>query len=93
VRLVAGASLAAHEEPAVASASEPDGLAANAVSASISMVVVFGHSHQPLCEVGVDGQLLVNPGSPVERRRSPTHTIAVLDLHDGRVEHARIVDV
>jgi putative phosphoesterase len=56
-------------------------------------VVVFGHSHMPLCEVGVDGQLLVNPGSPIERRRSPTHTIAVLDLHDGRVEHARIVDV
>ena len=56
-------------------------------------VVVFGHSHQPVCEVGVDGQLLVNPGSPTERRRSPTHTIAVLDLHDGRVAHAAIVDV
>src|SRR3954451_16433949 len=35
VRLVAGASLAAPQEPAAASASEPDGLAANAVSASI----------------------------------------------------------
>jgi putative phosphoesterase len=56
-------------------------------------VVVFGHSHQPVCEVGVDGQLLVNPGSPIERRRAPTHTVAVLDLEDGRVAHAAIVDV
>jgi predicted phosphodiesterase len=63
----------------------------NEVSASIS--TVFGHSHQPLCEVGVDGQLLLNPGSPIERRRAPTHTVAVLDLRDGRVEHAAIVDV
>jgi putative phosphoesterase len=56
-------------------------------------VVVFGHSHMPQCDAGVDGQLLVNPGSAIERRRSPTHTIAVLDLHDGRVAHAAIVDV
>jgi putative phosphoesterase len=56
-------------------------------------VVVFGHSHQPVCEVGVDGQLLVNPGSPIERRRAPTHTIAVLDLAVGRIAHAAIVDV
>jgi putative phosphoesterase len=56
-------------------------------------VVVFGHSHQPMCEVGIDGQLLVNPGSPTERRRAPTHTIGVLDLSDGRVAHATIVDV
>jgi putative phosphoesterase len=56
-------------------------------------VVVFGHSHDPVCEVGVDGQLLVNPGSPIERRRAPTHTIAVLDLAVGRIAHAAIVDV
>jgi putative phosphoesterase len=56
-------------------------------------VVVFGHSHQPVCEVGVDGQLLVNPGSPIERRRAPTHTVPVHALPDGRVEHAAIIDV
>jgi putative phosphoesterase len=56
-------------------------------------VVVFGHSHEPQCEPGVDGQLLVNPGSPTERRRASTHTLAVLELRDGRVEHAAIVDV
>jgi putative phosphoesterase len=54
-------------------------------------VVVFGHSHEPQCEEGEGGQLLVNPGSPTERRLQPAHTLAVLDLHDGRVEHAAIV--
>jgi putative phosphoesterase len=32
--------------------------------------VVFGHSHQPLCEPH-DGVLLFNPGSLTDRRRSP----------------------
>lgn len=35
-------------------------------------VVVFGHSHIPWNERGVDDQLLFNPGSPTERRRQPT---------------------
>ncbi|MEY2455654.1 MAG: uncharacterized protein QOK06_748, partial [Acidimicrobiaceae bacterium] len=56
-------------------------------------VVVFGHSHEPQCELDVDGQLLLNPGSPIERRRARTHTIAVFDVHDGRIERAAIVDV
>ncbi|MEY2436798.1 MAG: uncharacterized protein QOF97_1634, partial [Acidimicrobiaceae bacterium] len=44
-------------------------------------IVVFGHSHEPQCELDVDGQLLLNPGSPIERRRARTHTIAVFDVH------------
>ena len=48
-------------------------------------VVVFGHSHIPWDEVGVDGQLLFNPGSPTERRAQPHHTLGTLDLRDGRV--------
>jgi uncharacterized protein len=32
--------------------------------------VVFGHSHQPLCEWRA-GVLLFNPGSATDRRRSP----------------------
>lgn len=53
-------------------------------------VVVFGHSHVPVNEPGVDGQLLFNPGSPTERRRQPHRTIGVLELTDGRVRDARI---
>lgn len=46
-------------------------------------VVVFGHSHMPLVEHGLHGMLLLNPGSPTDRRRAPKHTMAVLDLGDG----------
>lgn len=53
-------------------------------------VVVFGHSHIPWHDAGVDGQLLFNPGSPTERRAQPHHTLGTLDLADGRVTAARI---
>lgn len=53
-------------------------------------VVVFGHSHAPCNEAGVDGQLLFNPGSPTERRRQPHRTVGVLQLVAGEVRAARI---
>lgn len=58
-----------------------------------SAVVVFGHSHQPVDEVGVDGQRLFNPGSPTQRRRAPTKTMGWLELQDRRVVSHEIVDV
>jgi uncharacterized protein len=54
-------------------------------------VVVFGHSHIPWNEQGVDGQLLFNPGSPTERRRQPRRTFGVLELEKGAVKRASIV--
>lgn len=52
-------------------------------------LVVFGHSHVPWDTVGLDGQLLLNPGSPTERRAQPHHTMATLDVEDGKVvDHA-----
>jgi len=56
-------------------------------------VVVFGHTHEPCAQMGVDGQLLFNPGSPTQRRRQPFHTFGELELRDGRVESHRIVRV
>jgi putative phosphoesterase len=56
-------------------------------------VVLFGHSHVPCNEVGVDGQLLFNPGSPTERRSQPHPTAGVLQLDDGEVLDHRIVIV
>ena len=47
-------------------------------------VVVFGYSHIPWDDAGVDGQLLFNPGSPTDRRTQP-HTLGTLDLDAGRV--------
>ena len=42
--------------------------------------VIFGHSHIPLHERDSDGFQIFNPGSPTERRRSPAHTMGLLDL-------------
>lgn len=56
-------------------------------------MVVFGHSHLPLDEEGVDGQRLFNPGSPTWKRQAPTHTIGLLEIVDGTLVERRIVDV
>ncbi|HET6793529.1 MAG TPA: metallophosphoesterase family protein [Acidimicrobiales bacterium] len=56
-------------------------------------VVVFGHSHIPVDAVGVDGQILFNPGSPTERRSQPERTVGVLELSHGRVVGRRHVVV
>lgn len=55
-------------------------------------LVVFGHSHVPVDSVGVDGQRLLNPGSATQRRRAPTHTLAVVTCDDGHLQ-TQIVDL
>ena len=52
---------------------------------------VFGHSHIPLCDDDGD-LLLLNPGSPTDRRRMPTFTMAVMTVSNGTVA-AAIVDL
>ena len=47
-------------------------------------VVVFGHSHIPFLE-DEDDFMLLNPGSPTDRRRQPRHTFALLYAEEGRV--------
>ena len=47
-------------------------------------VVVFGHSHIPWLE-DEDGQMLLNPGSPTDRRRAPDHTFALLHAEAGGI--------
>ena len=54
-------------------------------------LVVFGHSHVPIDQIGIDGQRLFNPGSPTVRRRQPHHTIGQLVLDDGEIADHRIV--
>lgn len=42
-------------------------------------VIVYGHSHIPF--VGVrDGVLVLNPGSPTDKRRNPRFSYAILEL-------------
>jgi putative phosphoesterase len=46
-------------------------------------LVAYGHTHMP--EVArSDGVWIVNPGSPTERRRAPSHSMVV--IRDGRPE-------
>jgi uncharacterized protein len=46
--------------------------------------VVYGHTHLP--QVARAGETwILNPGSPTERRRAPTHTMLVLDVSGGRL--------
>jgi putative phosphoesterase len=47
-------------------------------------VVIFGHSHIPWLE-DEGGLLLLNPGSPTDRRRQPEHTLALLRAEGGGV--------
>jgi uncharacterized protein len=56
-------------------------------------LVVFGHSHDPVDEEGVDGQRLFNPGSPTQRRRQPHRSMGLLDLAAGHVVTHRIVAI
>jgi putative phosphoesterase len=56
-------------------------------------VVVFGHSHAPCDEVGIDGQRLFNPGSPTQRRAQPTHTMGELVITDGMLSEHRVIDL
>ena len=46
--------------------------------------VVYGHTHVPQVE-RVDGTWILNPGSPTERRRSPSRAMLCLELDGGRL--------
>jgi uncharacterized protein len=54
-------------------------------------VVVFGHSHAPVNETGEEGQLLFNPGSAIQRRAQPGHTIGELRMAGGQLVSHRII--
>jgi uncharacterized protein len=55
-------------------------------------LVVFGHSHIPM-DVASEGLRIFNPGSPTDRRRQPHGTFGLLDLADGQVRGAQIVEL
>lgn len=54
-------------------------------------LVVFGHSHEPVDDEGLDGQRLFNPGSAVQRRRQPHTTLGRLRIAGGALVDHRIV--
>ena len=48
-------------------------------------VVLFGHSHAPHLEWLGDGRLLLNPGSPTDKRLQPRYSWALLSIDGGTV--------
>jgi hypothetical protein len=56
-------------------------------------LVVFGHSHEPVDALGIDGQRLFNPGSAVQRRRQPHRSFGLLELTGGRIVDHRVVPI
>ncbi len=52
--------------------------------------VIYGHSHFPVCR-RERNLLLVNPGSPTDRRQAPFHSVALLSL--GRRLSGQIVNL
>ena len=56
-------------------------------------IVVFGHSHIPVDDPGLDGQWLFNPGSPTERRRQPVHTFGRLRVDDGELVAHELISI
>lgn len=55
-------------------------------------LVVYGHSHIPM-DLTEDGLRVFNPGSPTDRRRQPHGTLGVLDITDGRLIDAKIIEL
>jgi putative phosphoesterase len=57
-------------------------------------VIVYGHTHWPELEHAADGEVLViNPGSPVQRRRAPWHSACWVEVDAGRIVAADIVQL
>ena len=46
--------------------------------------LVYGHTHIPQVE-RFQHLWILNPGSPTERRRAPTHTMLVLEIRGARI--------
>jgi predicted phosphodiesterase len=46
--------------------------------------IVYGHTHLP--EVTRNGGVwILNPGSPIERRKAPGHTMLVVEVEAGEI--------
>ena len=55
-------------------------------------LVIFGHSHIPM-DVTADGVRIFNPGSPTDKRRQPYGTLGRLEITDGMLVAAEIIEL
>ncbi len=47
--------------------------------------IIFGHSHSPMYQ-WTEGVLFLNPGSPTDKRFSPTNSFALLNVEEKKLE-------
>jgi hypothetical protein len=64
--------------------------ARRAFAAEDVAVVLFGHSHAPFAERVPGGPLVVNPGSPTDKRAQPRYSWGLLELGNGTEPRAEI---
>jgi len=55
-------------------------------------LVIFGHSHIPM-DLTADGVRIFNPGSPTDKRRQPYGTLGRLEITDGTLVAAEIIEL
>ncbi|WP_066039813.1 metallophosphoesterase family protein [Herbiconiux solani] len=56
-------------------------------------VLVFGHSHIPWQTTSPAGMLLLNPGSPTDRRRQPHRTFMTATADAGVLRDVRLIEL
>lgn len=49
-------------------------------------IIIFGHVHRPFNEIGGDGKLYLNPGSPTDKRFTDINSYGYLTLSKNIVE-------
>ncbi len=55
-------------------------------------LVIFGHSHIPM-DLIAEGVRIFNPGSPTDKRRQPYGTLGRLEISDGVLVEAEIIEL
>jgi len=55
-------------------------------------LVIFGHSHIPM-DLTAEGVRIFNPGSPTDKRRQPYGTLGRLEITDGVLVGAEIIEL
>jgi uncharacterized protein len=51
----------------------------------LAVVIADTHIPRKARALDEDGYMLLNPGSPTDRRRQPRHTFALLRVQEGKV--------
>lgn len=56
-------------------------------------VIIYGHTHAPEDVIVEGGVRILNPGSPVQRRRAPFHSAMWMRIVEGDVESVQLIDL